>query len=90
MIWMGITLGMSVAISFLLPFPYSLVVIVGVFLGINYFMRKRQLRMMGIGGGMSSFFGGRERAVTFYCMNCGFKHNERSCPRCGSTGTRIV
>ena len=53
MIWMGITLGMSVAISFLLPFPYSLVVIVGVFLGINYFMRKRQLRMMGIGGGMA-------------------------------------
>ena len=90
MIWMGITLGMSVAISFLLPFPYSLVVIVGVFLGINYFMRKRQLRMMGIGGGMGSFFGGRERAITFYCMNCGFKHNERSCSRCGSTGTRIV
>jgi len=89
MIWMVITLGMSIAISLVVPFPYSFVVIIGVFLGINYFMRKKQLRMMGMGG-MGSLFGGHERAVTFYCMNCGFKHNDRSCPRCGSTGTRIV
>jgi hypothetical protein len=89
MAWLAISLGISIVISFLIPFPYSFVVIIGFFLGINYFMRKKQLRMMGMGG-MGSFLGGRERAVTFYCVNCGFKHNDRSCPRCGSTATRIV
>ncbi|OLC22525.1 MAG: hypothetical protein AUH71_06230 [Thaumarchaeota archaeon 13_1_40CM_4_48_7] len=89
MMWIVLSLGISFALSFLIPFPYSLFAIVGVFLGINYFMRKKQLRMMGRMGGISSMFGGGEKPVVFYCITCGFKHNKRSCPRCGSTGRRI-
>lgn len=43
-------------------------------------------RQMGPGSG--SFFGGglfgREKVISYYCMNCGAEHNQISCPNCGS------
>jgi hypothetical protein len=72
----------------LLPFPISLVVIIGVFILLNFYMRRRMMRRMGIGGGaggmfgsMSSMFG--DKSLNYYCMSCGTKHKEAACPRCG-------
>ncbi len=28
-------------------------------------------------------------SVNYYCMNCGAKHNQVSCPRCGSKMKRV-
>ena len=50
-IWMGISIGISLAISVILPFPISLLAIIGVFILLNYYMRKRMMRRMGMGGG---------------------------------------
>lgn len=97
-IWLAISLGISFAISLLIPFPISMVAIIGIYLAIGYLMRRRQMRMMGMQGSGSSggpfFFGGssifgNQKAVQYYCMNCGTKHNERACPNCGSTMKRI-
>jgi Zn finger protein HypA/HybF involved in hydrogenase expression len=29
------------------------------------------------------------KPVNYYCMNCGTKHNDRECPKCGSKMKRI-
>jgi hypothetical protein len=60
----------------LVSFPISLVTIVEVFILLNFYMRKRMMRKMGIGGGMlfglmssNSMFG--DSAVRYYCISCG-------------------
>jgi hypothetical protein len=96
MMWIGISLAISIAISMVVPFPLNIFGIIAVFIGLNYFIRQRQMRKMGMMGqgsffGMrgGSMFGGGGKTVNYYCMNYGMKHDERACPRCGSTATRI-
>lgn len=88
MVWIAISLAISFALSFLLPFPFSLVAIIGVFLTMNYFMRQRQMRRMGMrGGGFFGTGGGSmfgQRGIKYICIMCGAKHNGGSCPNCGS------
>jgi hypothetical protein len=89
MIWIGISIGISLTISMLVPFPVSLVAIIGIFILLNFYMRKRMMRKMGGGtfGSMSSIFG--ENSLKYYCMSCGTKHREAACPKCGSKMKRI-
>lgn len=92
LMWLGISFAISIAISLVLPYPWSLMVMIAVFLGMNYFIRKRQIRKMGMTG--TSFFGGSgpmfgQRTLDYYCMSCGTKHNQRACPKCGSTMKRV-
>jgi hypothetical protein len=61
---------------------YSIIVIIGVFILLNFYMRKRMMRRMGIGGAgagvmfgsMSSTFG--DNSLNYYCMSCGTKHKK--------------
>jgi hypothetical protein len=94
-IWMGMSFGISIAISLLLPFPISLVTIIGVFVALNFYMRNRMMRNMGIGIGRvgmsgsvssSSMFGGTLR---YYCMRCETEHKQAACPNCGSKMKRV-
>jgi hypothetical protein len=80
--WIAISLGISLAISFIVPFPYSLPIIIGVFILLSFYMRKRA--MSG-----TSLFGGSSSSVNYYCMSCGTKHNQAACPRCGSKMKRV-
>jgi 4-hydroxybenzoate polyprenyltransferase len=91
MIWVTISLAISLALSFLLPFPLSLVTIIGVFLAMNYYMRRWQMRRMGMtgsstgGGGFGSLFGGSGGGgVNYVCIVCGQRFKGGTCPRCGS------
>ncbi len=91
MIWIGISLAISLTLSFLLPFPLSLVAIIGVFIAMNYYMRRRQMRRMGMtgsntgGGGFGSLFGGSGGGgINYVCIACGQRFKGGSCPRCGS------
>jgi hypothetical protein len=102
-IWMGISFGISIAISMLVPFPISLVIIMGVFILLSLhmrnrmmrrrMMRNRMMRRMGMGSGMlfgsmsSSMFGGD--SVRYYCMSCGMQHKQAACPKCGSKMKRV-
>jgi hypothetical protein len=86
LMWIAISLGISLALAFLLPFPFDIIAIIAVFLSINYFIRQRQMRRMGLNAW--SFFGSApgsgKQGVNYYCINCGTKHNQAACPNCGS------
>jgi hypothetical protein len=47
LVWIGISFGISITISMLIPFPISLVVIVGTFLLLNFYLRRRMMARMG-------------------------------------------
>jgi len=88
----SISLVISFTISLLLPFYIALPVIIVVFILINFYMRNRMMKRMGGGGGgmfgsLSSPFSGN--TVNYYCMSCGTKHKEASCPKCGSKMKRV-
>lgn len=87
MVWIGIALAISLTLSFLLPFPISLVAIIAVFLSMSYFMRRRQMQRMGMTdsgrGGFGGMFGGGG-GVNYVCIACGQRFKGGTCPRCGS------
>jgi hypothetical protein len=91
--WFAISIAISLIISILLPFPLSLVTILGVFILLSFYMRKRMMSRMGIGGAggmfgsMYSMFG--DNPLNYYCMSCGTKHKEAACPKCGSKMKRV-
>ena len=79
-------MAISLALAFLLPFPFDIIAIIAVFLSMNYFIRQRQMRKMGLNAW--SFFGSaadpKNQSVNYYCINCGTRHNLAACPNCGS------
>jgi hypothetical protein len=88
LVWIGIYLVIALAISFIVPFPYSFPVIVGVVLILGIFVRRKMFNKMSRSG--AGMFGGLgSSSVRYYCMNCGTKHNEIACPKCGSKMKRI-
>jgi predicted RNA-binding Zn-ribbon protein involved in translation (DUF1610 family) len=88
LMWIGIYFGIAFVISRLIPFPYSIIAIIIAVMGLGIYRRRRYFRRTSQPGSSgSSHFGsmfGSERTVIYYCMNCGTKHNEASCPNCGS------
>lgn len=86
MLWIMLSLAISIAISFVIPFPYSLMAIIPVFLGISYFIRRRAMARMGMGGQGGGFGGmlGGGGGISYVCISCGHKFKGGACPRCGS------
>jgi rRNA maturation endonuclease Nob1 len=79
-------MAISLALAFFLPFPFDIIAIIAVFLSMNYFIRQRQMRKLGLNAW--SFFGSavgpKSQSVYYYCINCGTRHNQAACPNCGS------
>ncbi len=95
-IWLAIGFAASLAISLVVPFPYSLGVMMIVFLVISYAVRARAMMKIRRSGShfneaLSNYILGfnQGKALNFYCMNCGFKHGKRECPHCGSKARRV-
>jgi hypothetical protein len=95
-IWIAIGFAISLAISFVVPFPYSLGITMGVFLGISYAIRGWAMSKIKRSAGdfsesihdyILAFSQGK--TLKFYCMSCGFKHDKRECPKCGSKARRV-
>ena len=93
MMWIAISLGISLTLSFFVPFPLSLVAMMGVFIVMTYYIRRWQMRRMGMmssstgggGGGFGSLFGGSGGGgINYACLACGQRFKGGSCPRCGS------
>jgi hypothetical protein len=70
---LGIAIAISVPLSFLLPFPYDIISIVGVFLGINYFIRQRQMRELGLSAWNPFGVSNISKKAYYSCMACGTK-----------------
>lgn len=105
LIWLLVYMGIGLAISFIIPFPISLGVLLLVFILLNVYRTDLALRRQGMGGitglykSMSSFTnrssgsrdaGGLEYTpIKFYCMNCGYEHRNDVCPKCGSKAVKV-
>ena len=90
--WMVIYLAIGLAISFIIPFPFSLTAIMGILLFVSYYVRKRQLGGIGSSDSSSIFCESGYRSsnsLNYYCMNCGRRHNQFACPKCGSKMKRV-
>jgi hypothetical protein len=92
LIWLGISIGISLTLSLLIPFPISIVAIIGTFLLLNFYLRRRMIARMGgnsmMGAGMfspTSTYG----PMKYYYMSCGTQHKQIACPKCGSKMKRI-
>ena len=93
--WLLIFMGMGTIIVFLLPFPFDLIAIGGLFVLLAYLRSRSEMKRFGGMGGIRGLFGSlsssgnQNRPLKYYCMNCGKEHNEIACPNCGSKMKRV-
>ena len=97
LMWLLIFMGSGIVLVFLLPFPFDLISIAGLFVLMTYLRDMREMKRFGGTGGIrdlfgsfsSSMSGSQRRPLRYYCMNCGKEHNEITCPNCGSKAKRV-
>src|SRR5919112_3435162 len=96
-VWFIAYMGIGLAISFVAPFPISLVMALLVFLALNAIRMHIVLKRQGMPNGLkdlyksmtSSLSGGSWNKsgavgyspIKFQCMNCGYEHRENACPK---------
>jgi hypothetical protein len=83
--WISIYFAISIIISFIIPFPYSIIVIIPIVLFLSFYIRRKEMRKLGADN--YSMFNSNK--VNYYCMACGTKHDNMMCPKCGSKMKRI-
>lgn len=93
-VWIGISFSISIGISMLVPFLISLLAIVGTFLLLNFYLRKRMITRYGIirgtvQGGMYSPIAADGGSLRYYCIGCGVTHKHIACPKCGSKMKKV-
>jgi hypothetical protein len=89
LLWIGIYMGIGLAISFVIPFPVSLLALFIAIIGIDYLRARYIMKKMGIGNIRQMFdsFSGSQmglQTLKYYCMSCGTEHRKIACPKCGS------
>src|ERR671933_1639808 len=92
-VWFVAYMGIGLAISFVMPFPISLVMALLVFLTLNAIRMHIVLKRQGMQRGIKDLYksmtsslssnlnnsGGMGYApIKFYCMNCGYEHKENA------------
>lgn len=84
LVWIMASLAISFVLTYFLGW-WGIIPAVGIFIGLSYYMRKRALAKMGMGGG-GGFGGmlGGGGGVNYVCIACGHKYRGGACPRCGS------
>ena len=89
-------MGSGIVLVFLLPFPFDLISIAGLFVLMTYLRGMREMKRFGGTGGIrdlfgsfsSSMSGSQSKPLRYYCMNCGKEHKYIACPDCGSKAKR--
>jgi cell division protein FtsW (lipid II flippase) len=103
LVWIGISFGIILIISLLLPFPISVVAIFGIFILSNVYRRLMMKRMSGTSGAgrifgstpwiFNSSSNSNNNASSlkyyYYCISCGAQHKEAECPECGSKMKKV-
>lgn len=94
LVFLVISLAVSIGLQMILPFPYGLGAALAIFIAFPLFLRRRYMsRMRGYGGSEGSDFGrgggffgmGQgSGSVKYVCLVCSHKYKGGSCPRCGS------
>src|ERR671925_119709 len=87
--WLGFYMGVSFILLFLLPSPYDLISVFGLFILVNYLRTKSIMKRYGTGMGRikdmfgsisSPMSGNNQEPLKYYCMSCGKEHREIACP----------
>jgi len=90
LIFLFASLGISIGLQMILPFPYGLGAALAIFIAFPMLLRRRYMsRMKGYGdsgSGGGGFFGMNSggTSVHYVCLVCNNKHKGGTCPRCGS------
>jgi hypothetical protein len=97
--WSILYVGIGFVLVLVLPFPYDLASVLGLFVLINFLRGRRFLKRDGGTGGIRDLFGSlsssissannQSRPLKYYCMYCGKEHREIACPNCGSKMKRV-
>lgn len=92
-IFLVVSVVISIGIQLVLPFPYGLGVVIALFILFPLLWRKRYMSSLrgyggdpGPGRGSGGFFGMNPNSgsVKYSCLVCNNKYKGGSCPRCGS------
>jgi hypothetical protein len=96
--WSVLYVGIGVVLVLVLPFPYDLASVLGLFVLINFLRGRSILKRYGGTGGIRDLLGSLSSSMSandqssplkYYCMNCGKEHREIACPNCGSKMKRV-
>jgi hypothetical protein len=92
--WYSLYIGVAIGVSFIVPFPLSLLTLFLAILGIDYIRTRHVMKKMGISNIREMFrsFSNPQsgyQPLKYYCMSCGNEHKEIACPNCGSKMKRI-
>jgi hypothetical protein len=89
MAWIMVSLAISLALTWWLGW-IGIIPAIAIFIGISYYMRRRAMARMGMGGpGGGGGFGGMlggggGGGINYICIACGHRFKGGACPRCGS------
>lgn len=86
MAWIMVSLAISLVLTMFLG-VWGIIPAIAIFIGISYYMRKRAMARMGVGGGAGGFggmLGGGGGGISYVCIACGHRFKGGACPRCGS------
>jgi hypothetical protein len=96
MTWIMVSLAISLALTWLFGMLFGnpllgLIPAIGIFILISYYMRKRAMARMGMGGGGfgGMLGGGGGGGINYVCIACGHRFKGGACPRCGSKMRRV-
>ena len=102
LVWIGISFGIILIISLLLPFPISLVAIFGIFILRNMYRRRSMMKRIsytteaaGMFGSTSSMFSSSSSNINngsslkYYCIRCGGEYKEAVYPKCASKMKKV-
>lgn len=83
-----VSLAISLALTWWLGW-IGIIPAIAIFIGISYYMRRRAMARMGMGGpggggGFGGMLGGGGGGINYICIACGHKFKGGACPRCGS------
>jgi hypothetical protein len=97
--WIVLYLGISLILVLILPAPYDLVSVFGLYILVNLLRFGGIIKGYRGTGGIKDLFGllfpsasgtiQNESQLKYYCMNCGKEHREIKCTNCGSKMKRI-
>jgi hypothetical protein len=97
--WIVLYLGISLILVLILPAPYDLVSVFGLYTLVNLLRFRGIIKGYRGTGGIKDLIGllfpsisrtdQNESQLKYYCMNCGKEHREIKCTNCGSKMKRI-
>ena len=88
LLWIGISLGIVFAVLSYAPFPFSIPFAIVSFFIVIFYLRRKVIKRINSKARMLDR-SNNNQSLNYYCMACGAKHNEATCPKCGSKAKRV-